>query len=90
MASAEIRLLPTMLRQMPVLAQSQTTLDAVTVTAQSTSNQGVPVVTQNGQMVPDQFSPTGNLMSPVEDLSAIVVTGRRIGATYSTLLNSQS
>lgn len=71
-----------------VAAQSQTTLDAVTVTAQSTSNQGVPVVTQNGQMVPDQFSPTGNLMSPVADLSAIVVTGRRIGATYSTLLNS--
>jgi hypothetical protein len=74
-ASGEIRLLPMTMRRMPVLAQSQ-------------SNQGVPVVLPNGQTVPDQFSPTGNLMSPVADLSEVVVTGHVIGDTYSSLLNN--
>lgn len=41
----------------------------------------------NGQTVPDQFSPTGNLQSPVADLSEVVVTGHVIGDTYSSLLN---
>jgi RHS repeat-associated protein len=51
-------------------------------------NQGVPVVLPNGQTVPDQFSPTGNLMSPVADLSEVVVTGHVIGDTYSSLLSN--
>jgi hypothetical protein len=46
------------------------------------------VVLPNGQTVPDQFSPTGNLMSPVADLSEVVVTGHVIGETYSSLLNN--
>ncbi len=58
------------------------------VLAQSNGNQGVPVTLTNGQNVPDQFSPTGNLMSPVADLSEVVVTGHAIGNTYSTLLNN--
>lgn len=45
------------------------------------------MVLPNGQTVPDQFSPTGNLMSPVADLSEVVVTGHLIGDTYSSLLS---
>jgi hypothetical protein len=93
MASGEIRLSTTTMRRMPVLAQSQIDTGAsadgtpaVVVTASSI--QGVPVVLPNGQTVPDQFSPTGNLMSPVADLSEIVVTGHAIGNTYRTLLNN--
>jgi hypothetical protein len=74
------------------LAQRQDALDPITVTAQSMAQtngyQGVPVVPPNGQTVPDQFSPTGNLMSPAADLSEVVVTGHAIGNTYSTLLNN--
>jgi len=51
-------------------------------------NQGVPVVLPNGQTVPDQFSPTGNLMSPVADPSEVIVTGHVIGDTYSSLLSN--
>jgi hypothetical protein len=45
------------------------------------------VTLPNGQTVPDQFSPTGNLQSPVADLSEVVVTGHVIRDTYSSLLN---
>jgi hypothetical protein len=75
MTSGEIGLFTTMSRRMPVLPQSN-------------GNQGVTVVLPNGQTVPDQNSPTGNLMSPVADLAPIVVTGQSIGSTYSTLLNN--
>jgi hypothetical protein len=92
MAPGENRLSPTTMRRMPVLAQSQDPLSPVVTTAQymaqTNGYQGVPVVLPNGQTVPDQFSPTGNLMSPVADLSEVVVTGHVIGDTYSTLLNS--
>lgn len=48
---------------------------------------GVEVRLPNGQTIPNEFSPTGTLMSPVADLSAVATAGRDAGSAYLTLLN---
>jgi hypothetical protein len=55
--------------------------------ALNTTNQGVAVQLPDGQNIPDPNSPTGKLMSPIADLSAVAAEGRRIGATYRSMLN---
>lgn len=53
-----------------------------------TKNPGVEVRLPNGQAVPDEFSPTGKLMSPVGDLTAVATAGREAGATFLSLRNN--
>src|SRR5712691_3825120 len=48
-------------------------------------NQGVPVHLPNGETIPDPFSPTGLLMSPVAESSAVADAGRQAGIAYSSL-----
>jgi len=46
---------------------------------------GQPVVLPDGSIVPDQYSPTGKLMSPVADLSDVAAEARRTADTYRIL-----
>ena len=43
---------------------------------------GQPVVLPDGSRVPDRYSPTGQLMSPVGDLSEVAAAGRRTADQY--------
>jgi RHS repeat-associated protein len=52
------------------------------------NNQGVEVQLPSGQTIPDTNSPTGNLMSPVADLSAVAAAGYQTGATYFWILSN--
>lgn len=56
--------------------------------ALNTTNQGVVVQLPDGQNIPDSNSPTGKLMSPTADLSAVAAAGRRTGAMYRSMLNN--
>lgn len=50
---------------------------------------GTVVVLPDGSEIPDTIkSPTGKLMSPVADLSAVAAEGKRVGAIYRSMLNS--
>jgi RHS repeat-associated protein len=49
---------------------------------------GNVVVLPDGSNIPDLESVTGNLMSPVADLSAVAAAGRRVGSTYLSMLRS--
>jgi hypothetical protein len=64
--------------------------------AQQPTDQGIPskatnvdtgntVVLPNGSAVPDRYSPSGKLMSPVADLSNVAEAGRNAGNTYRVL-----
>jgi hypothetical protein len=53
-----------------------------------TSWQGEAVLLPNGRNVLDPESPTGNLMSPVADLSVVAAAGRDAGAMYRSLLSN--
>lgn len=46
---------------------------------------GQPVILPDGSSVPDRYSPTGKLMSPVGDLSEVAAEGRRTADTYRAL-----
>lgn len=54
------------------------------------SNLGEPVTLPDGSFVPDRFSPTGQLMSPIRDLSAVAKAGRAMGADSRVLLADPS
>src|SRR4051812_20126273 len=45
----------------------------------SQSSPGAPVVLPDGSFVPDRFSPTGRLMSPMPDLAPVATAGRNTG-----------
>jgi hypothetical protein len=47
---------------------------------------GVEVRLPNGSRIPDPNSPTGNVMSPLQDLSAVAVAGHEAGMEYLALL----
>jgi hypothetical protein len=64
-----------LLNQMPV--RPGTSLD-----------QGVEVRLPNGQNIPDSKSPTGSVMSPVADWSAVAIAGRQLGAMYQSMPNN--
>jgi hypothetical protein len=51
-------------------------------------NQGVAVVLPNGLTVPDAYSVTGHMVSPVIDLAPVAAAGRRTGQIYRTMLSS--
>ena len=48
-------------------------------------NLGVPVTLPSGDRIPDPKSPTGHVMSPVDDLAAVATAGRNIGEIYRSL-----
>jgi hypothetical protein len=49
---------------------------------------GEAVVLPNGSTIPDKTSPTGNLMSPTPDLSAVAAAGQQVGLTYRAMLSN--
>lgn len=51
-------------------------------------NNGRIFVLPDGSLVPDQYSPTGYMMSPVADLSPVAAAGQRVGATYRQLMGN--
>jgi hypothetical protein len=51
-------------------------------------DQGVAVVLPNGLTVPDAYSVTGHMVSPVIDLAPVAAAGRRTGQIYRTMLSS--
>jgi hypothetical protein len=56
--------------------------------ASNSSEQGVAVLLPNGLTVPDAYSVTGHMMSPVIDLAPVAAAGRRTGQMYQTMLSS--
>ncbi len=52
------------------------------------SDESVAVVLPNGSTIPDPYSPTGRLMSPVADLAPVAAAGRRARRTYQTMLHN--
>jgi hypothetical protein len=51
---------------------------------------GVAVVLPDGSNVTDPKSPTGQLMAPLADLSAVAAAGRKAGEQYNRMLQSGS
>ena len=49
---------------------------------------GVPAKLPNGVTVPDATSATGQMMSPISDLSDVASAGRNLGETYNRLLQN--
>jgi hypothetical protein len=49
---------------------------------------GEAVALPDGSTIPDLKSPTGKLMSPKADLSAVAAAGREVGSMYRTMLSS--
>jgi hypothetical protein len=49
---------------------------------------GEAVALPDGSTVPDPKSPTGKLMAPMADLSAVAAAGRQVGSTYRAMLSS--
>ncbi|HEY7578421.1 MAG TPA: hypothetical protein VH855_12570 [Acetobacteraceae bacterium] len=49
------------------------------------SDPGVAVILPNGSTVPDPYSATGRLMSPVADLAPVAAAGRQTGRAFMTL-----
>ena len=57
-------------------------------TIPETTSPGVEVRLPNGETIPDDRSPTGNLMSPTGDLSPVAAAGRETGSTWLSLRNN--